>query len=268
MIENILPPGSDGVVIVFENECNPTFTFEIFGPEVVYLGRGDQHEPKYDYLEESAWLNALDSFSSKGSTYSGVPIDRDFCPFHLRVYPSQVMEDEYKTNDPGILTILAVGIFLFTSVIFICYDQMVEYRQRKVMQTAVKSSAIVSSLFPQVVRDRVMGMGADEPKKKKANAFSSGEDTNFNLQSFLRNPGDAHAEIDQDSDPIADLFPETTVIFADIAGFTAWSGSREPAKVFKLLETLYGTLYFCCSTGEHFKIVDPSNTFASTLRRI
>ena len=165
------------------------------------------------------------------------------------------MEDECKTNDPGILTVLAVGIFLFTSVILICYDQMVECRQRMVMQTAVKSSAIVSSLFPQVVRNRVMGMGADEPKKKKAaNAFSSGENTNFNLQSFLRNPGDAHPEIDQDSDPIADLFPETTVIFADIiAGFTAWSGSREPAKVFKLLETLCGTLCLCCSTdGEHW----------------
>jgi hypothetical protein len=250
MIENILPPGSDGVVIVFGNECNPTFTFEIFGHEVVYLGRGDQHDTKYDYLEESAWLDDLDSFSSSGRTYSGVPIDRDFCPFHLRLYPSQVMEDEYKTNHSVILTIVAVAIFFFTSVIFIGYDQMVEYRQRKVMQTAVKSSAIVSSLFPQVVRDRIMDMGADEPRKKKANAFNSGENANFNQQSFLQNPGDtAQPEIDEDGGQICDLFPETTVIFADIAGFTAWSSLREPAMVFKLLETLYGKLQFCYKPG-------------------
>jgi class 3 adenylate cyclase len=39
---------------------------------------------------------------------------------------------------------------------------------------------------------------------------------------------------------IAELFPETTIMFADIAGFTAWASSREPSHVFTLLETLYG----------------------------
>jgi len=39
--------------------------------------------------------------------------------------------------------------------------------------------------------------------------------------------------------PIADLFPNCTVLFADIAGFTAWSSTREPAQVFTLLETIY-----------------------------
>jgi len=33
------------------------------------------------------------------------------------------------------------------------------------------------------------------------------------------------------SKPIADLFPEATVLFADIAGFTAWSSVREPCQV-------------------------------------
>lgn len=40
--------------------------------------------------------------------------------------------------------------------------------------------------------------------------------------------------------PIADLFPEVTVMFADISGFTAWSSTREPSQVFILLESLYG----------------------------
>jgi class 3 adenylate cyclase len=39
--------------------------------------------------------------------------------------------------------------------------------------------------------------------------------------------------------PIADLFPETTILFADISGFTAWSSTREPTQVFTLLETIY-----------------------------
>lgn len=44
---------------------------------------------------------------------------------------------------------------------------------------------------------------------------------------------------DMEGEPIADLFPHTTIMFADIAGFTAWSSEREPSQVFKLLESLY-----------------------------
>jgi hypothetical protein len=50
LINNILPPGENGIIVVFENECNPSFTFEINGPQVVYLGRGDLHDSNYDYL--------------------------------------------------------------------------------------------------------------------------------------------------------------------------------------------------------------------------
>merc|ERR1719469_1008 len=41
------------------------------------------------------------------------------------------------------------------------------------------------------------------------------------------------------SEPIADLFPCATVMFADIAGFTSWSSERDPADVFRLLEALF-----------------------------
>ncbi|KAG7341915.1 GAF and PAS/PAC sensor-containing adenylate/guanylate cyclase [Nitzschia inconspicua] len=47
------------------------------------------------------------------------------------------------------------------------------------------------------------------------------------------------SQLSLNDEPIADLFPECTVIFADIAGFTAWSSVREPVQVFRLLETLY-----------------------------
>ena len=41
------------------------------------------------------------------------------------------------------------------------------------------------------------------------------------------------------SKPVADLFPNVTVLFADIVGFTAWSSVREPSQVFTLLEGIY-----------------------------
>jgi class 3 adenylate cyclase len=43
------------------------------------------------------------------------------------------------------------------------------------------------------------------------------------------------------SSPIAELYPETTVLFADIVGFTSWSSARQPTQVFHLLESVFAT---------------------------
>jgi class 3 adenylate cyclase len=44
------------------------------------------------------------------------------------------------------------------------------------------------------------------------------------------------------SPPVADLYPDASVMFADIAGFTSWSSAHEPTQVFTLLETLYDAI--------------------------
>ncbi len=41
------------------------------------------------------------------------------------------------------------------------------------------------------------------------------------------------------SRPIANMFPHTTVLFSDIAGFTSWSSAWDLSQVFTLLETIY-----------------------------
>lgn len=96
---------------------------------------------------------------------------------------------------------------------------------------AARSNAIIKSLFPSTVRDRVFEadpssqLFAVQPKAR--------------LDSFLRT-GETDTSSNHDkSRPIADLFPETTVLFCDIAGFTAWSSVREPSHVFTLLEAIY-----------------------------
>ncbi|CAB9497218.1 Receptor-type guanylate cyclase gcy [Seminavis robusta] len=43
----------------------------------------------------------------------------------------------------------------------------------------------------------------------------------------------------QQTKSVAEFFPETTVLFADVQGFTAWSSVREPSQVFTLLESLF-----------------------------
>jgi hypothetical protein len=86
-------------------------------------------------------------------------------------------------------------------------------------------------LFPvddQVPSGKTKGMGAVEPTKSR-------------LRSFLGDGKAIDPQRNDGSSPIADLFPETTVLFSDISGFTAWSSVREPTQVFTLLENIYGT---------------------------
>jgi hypothetical protein len=57
-----------------------------------------------------------------------------------------------------------------------------------------------------------------------------------------------------DSKPIADLFLDATVLFADISGFTAWSSVREPTQVFTLLESVYRAFDIIARRRKVFKV--------------
>jgi class 3 adenylate cyclase len=106
--------------------------------------------------------------------------------------------------------------------------------------TALRTNAIVSSLFPSNVRDRVIKQAEEQAERDIGNTsvFAS---ANNRLKNFLEDgPGDSGKQDGTFSaKPIADLFPETTLMFADMVGFTAWSSVREPCQVFTLLETVY-----------------------------
>jgi class 3 adenylate cyclase len=76
-------------------------------------------------------------------------------------------------------------------------------RQERTKNAALR---VVNSLFPISVQEKVL-----------KGAYDIGQPDESNL--------------------IASFFPETTVMFADISGFTAWASTREPTQVFQLLET-------------------------------
>ena len=238
-IKNILKDGSHhGLIVVFENPCNPPFTYQINGPDVVFLGAGDLHDDEYDHMAIKRNMAELTGPAMEENTYSGIRIDDEFCIFHVSVYPSDTRKENHTTKTPIYFSLVTVVIFAITAATFIMYDFWVERRQKVVMKTAVTTTALVASLFPDVVIDRMLpssengsATGGSQPKRLKS-FLNDGTDDDFISQS---NSGKARL-----SKPIAELFPDTTVYFADISGFTSWSSAREPAHVFTLLETLYG----------------------------
>eukprot|EP00980_Cylindrotheca_fusiformis_P012127 scaffold2929_cov107-Cylindrotheca_fusiformis.AAC.6 len=225
--EKLLPGGrsEEHIIVVLMSACpkvvdsDPTVvTYQIDGPAATFLGETDLHDPKYDALEVAEVF--IDLRVDQSLLPEGVCVPT----VTLHVYPNSEMEDSFSTDNGVIYTVVVVVIFIFTSLVFFLYDYFVGKRQRKVMDRIMKQDMIVSNVFPAAIRDRLYARQDEENNRSNQHTF----DNEGNLGSK------------SDSTPLADLFPKTTVVYADIAGFTAWSSAREPHHVFILLETIYG----------------------------
>ena len=139
-------------------------------------------------------------------------------------------------------SLAVVAIFLFTICVFVVYDFMRERLENKVIKAAIRSNAIVNSFFPAFVRERMFRSGqrltdhvdhhlftttSHRPPSQVTTVPHAAETAKFRLKSFLtlttRGARD-HTQLEapatiQEVEPKADLFPNTTVMFADITGF-------------------------------------------------
>jgi Adenylate and Guanylate cyclase catalytic domain len=148
----------------------------------------------------------------------------------LFCFVTQTFYDDNHTNSPRRITLGISLVFFVTIATFLLYDQLVERRQKSVLEKAAQSTAIVSSLFPKQVCERLL---ADEDQNKGTNMGFAPKNK---LKAFLSNGSDVQMS---NETQVAELFPHCTVLFADISGFTAWSSTREPELVFVLLQTVF-----------------------------
>lgn len=91
----------------------------------------------------------------------------------------------------------------------------------------------------------------EESDHSSGSEESSQGTTTSSIRSSSRMVGSIGVIKDQEH---ADLYPSTTVMCADIVGFTAWSSVREPKQVFALLETLYATFDSIAARSNVFKV--------------
>jgi class 3 adenylate cyclase len=195
--------------------------------QATYIGVGDFHEEKFDHMEV---VIPFSDFQFPEMT----PEVAGHCTYSFHVFPGSKLKSDSQSDLPMLLTLFVAGTFFLMALAFFMYDRFVQRRNSKIVSAAATSNAIVSSLFPSNVRERLF-TEKDTGKQLK----NSMHCTTSRLKTFLNGGEDGDETLALVSKPIADLFPNTTILFMDIAGFTAWSSTREPTQVFMLLETLY-----------------------------
>eukprot|EP00538_Stauroneis_constricta_P004206 CAMPEP_0119548300 /NCGR_PEP_ID=MMETSP1352-20130426/2241_1 /TAXON_ID=265584 /ORGANISM="Stauroneis constricta, Strain CCMP1120" /LENGTH=852 /DNA_ID=CAMNT_0007593523 /DNA_START=60 /DNA_END=2618 /DNA_ORIENTATION=+ len=259
-----------GIICVIENTRNQTFSFKLTPDDVIYVGSEDRHDSDFDDMmfeaDMAEYLNSTKSAATQ--SYTSVGFNHAYANYKIRVYPTSEMKDEYITSEPIIYTVAIIVVFLFTSSVFILYDCLVERRQRIVMDRAMKSGAVVSSLFPETVQDRLYNaQGAshekdeDDPHNNDAGIRNKANLLNNSIMTITRRSVNDVSALHQNGSPhglstapIADKFENATILFADLVEFTKWSSARQPEEVFHFLETVYGNFDRLARRKHVFKV--------------
>ena len=236
----LLPDGIKGVDCVLYNPCDDrSQTFRIQGRGASILEDRDMYEGKHD-TEHHTTLTEFTVYAYASDGVGEAPAIRtsesSTCNYEIYFHPAPEFYSDMKTNGPAIFTACIAAVFIGTGLIFLVYVYLIGNRQNKVMAIAMSSSAIVSSLFPSTVRDRIMEDAQDEVKQRMSERSSHSRHSrhsrhsSLSRRSSMRRIQEERKEREKvRSKPIADLFPEATVLFADIVGKQMLSSGTENA---------------------------------------
>ena len=199
--EGILTDSAQPIDVVLSNTCEGAFTFQIRGTTAAFVGKGNLANPKYEDMAMSVALDEND-FIIEPNTIA-LTMNQDLCRYTLRIYPTPEGDEYHNTFFPLIITLTVAAVFLMTATVFYLYDVMVERRQKVVLDTAQRSTAIVSSIFPKNVRDQLLQapvQGNATKLRFLANARKQDQEESIMCPT----------NVDLSSGPIADLFPNCT----------------------------------------------------------
>ena len=286
-------------------------TYEIRGSQISFIGEGDHHDKKYDDKVYKFKVRSQSEESTSSTVYLLYPTDEFFITTKIlnarADSPMISLSERYPAIEAIWSASLVASVFAVILILFVCYDNSVEDRQRKLLRQAERTDAIVGSMFPANIQGRLMMIDDDTIESSKRGhqrkladrketeyplGFESSThtsptqtdgtrsslqltNTSFhqrlgrkhghgNWNRFHSQPSTPQSTNDMKADesilrfgntkPMADFYPNTTILMCDIAGFTAWSSARAPADVFRLLETIYGAFDDIARSEKVFKV--------------
>jgi hypothetical protein len=175
----VLPPSTyikESVVCVVKNECGDVMSYMVTGEQAMYLGPIDAHKRTFDYIvHEYRFGWSVDPITAGGGGTMGVELNGDFCPYLLSVYPDDDMYDSYVTSQPKIFSISLAMAIVAVAVTALTYDYFMQRRMRRAVKSAKENHAIVSRLFPENIRTRMIQEEEDRKRAEETKRRSSNE---------------------------------------------------------------------------------------------
>jgi class 3 adenylate cyclase len=174
----------------------------------------------------------------------------------------------------NVLQLFMVTVLYYS---FCTYSYHVQEERLQMEQKSTKALEFVSNMFPEKLHQRffensgtctsnTINTGSQHVLFVPPSASDKVQSTELNENSSTRNDAldvergllksthshltnttatnttsnnDRVVHVSVSDAPIAELYPETTIMLADLVGFTAWSAAHEPSEVFLLLETIF-----------------------------
>jgi hypothetical protein len=88
--------------------------------------------------------------------YDGVLNFSKHCRYTLNVYHSIEYRESLESCEPALLVVVVVAVLFFKFIVFGVYDAMAQRRLLEVLATALQTTAIVKSLFPNEVANPLL----------------------------------------------------------------------------------------------------------------
>lgn len=206
LLDRLIPENNDGgILAVIEDTCGNLMSFELNSGKAVFLGYEDMHDPdleQYVEVTENIELYPEEILVQ--------------CSHTLYLYPTEVLVTVYTSQSPW-LYIGILGGAGALALLFVFYDYSVSRLQAKTKRNAALTTSIVTSLFPQKIAEKLV---SEAQQQNDARHFQNSKGHVSGLQSLIHSGSDMQlgSKSAIRGKPLADLFPQATVMFGDLVG--------------------------------------------------
>lgn len=273
LLQKILPNYIKGMICVLRSSTGQEYSYSVSGKDVKFLGEGDQHDPRYNKYKEV--VNATLGNTEELLGQVDYLITYTLLMYPSETFESQYVTNRAAIYTAGVVLIFLCTSALFLLYDYLVEDRQ-QKTERVAQQSAnIVDSMFPAGFRERLYKSHqdndkkkrssvTSNCDASEATRKasnKANGEGDGRSrsrspsyrrqstrprkiVNLQIDKFMAGvrsaPKDHNpmAHLDDDK-PIADLFLDTSIMFADIVGFTKWSAGHSPNEVFKLLERLF-----------------------------
>ncbi len=274
LLEMILPNYIKGMICILRSSTGQEYSYSVSGSDVTFLGTGDLHDPKYHKYQKVVQATLGNTEEEIGQVkylitytlvmYPSETFEKEYVTNRAAIYTAGVvliflctsalfLLYDYLVEDRQQKTIsLARQSASIVDAMFPAGFRERLYKSQQSNANTNTSGGAPSSRVNSNSEDGTIqtsnktskekSRGRSQSPSRRRSSTMGRKIAALQIDKFMKGirsePKDHDCFIEDDK-PIADLFLDTSIMFADIVGFTKWSTERSPNEVFRLLERLF-----------------------------